>query len=90
MFPELKQDYLAKIDRPIALSDISKKLRRHEYRRADGWELFQQDVELMISNCKVFNNHQGQYFDMAKDMGRFFDSLCSKYSPYDGWKSVRI
>ena len=89
VFPHLKEDYLAKISRPIALSDVSKRLRKQEYRRADGWELFQQDIELMVKNCKTFSNNDGQYFELAKDMGEFFDSLCHKYSPFDGWKSVK-
>jgi hypothetical protein len=65
----------------MALSDVKKKLLQHEYRRANGWDLFRKDVELMIQNCKTFSNNKGEYLDKSNRFGEQLGSLCCKFAP---------
>eukprot|EP00192_Tetraselmis_astigmatica_P006176 CAMPEP_0117692816 /NCGR_PEP_ID=MMETSP0804-20121206/26528_1 /TAXON_ID=1074897 /ORGANISM="Tetraselmis astigmatica, Strain CCMP880" /LENGTH=513 /DNA_ID=CAMNT_0005506287 /DNA_START=36 /DNA_END=1578 /DNA_ORIENTATION=- len=77
-YPELRAQYLEKVDHPMALSDIKKKVRQGKYSGTVGLSVFKKDVETMVNNCKIFNVPNSVYHGYANSLYIKFKALLAK------------
>lgn len=67
-------DYLAD------LSTIQNKISTNQYKSFEG---FQEDVQLVFDNCRLYNPESTIYAKNARHMDQFFKQLLSKYLTSD-------
>ena len=67
--PEEEPDYNEIIEKPICLSEIKRKIQSNEY---DNLEDFQNDVNLVWTNAKLYNGENTLYSHMAGEAEIWF------------------
>lgn len=60
--PEQYPDYYKEIKKPIALDNITKKIKRRDYKRM---EAFVADLNLMFNNAQLYNADGSQIYNDA-------------------------
>ena len=71
-------EYYEAIPNPIDLKDIANKIRNGEY---TTWNLFDEDIQLLVNNCKTFNEPGSQIY---KDAERLFAHYEQKRAEFSG------
>lgn len=70
-------DYLDVVTNPIDMSLMSKKLKSHMYK---SLKKFSDDVELMCSNCMLYNGPDTQYYKCAENIRNALSELILNHS----------
>ena len=63
-------DYLTVIQEPMDLQTMTYKLTNLEYKTLD---MFRRDFELIISNCRTFNNPPNEFCELASVIEKEFE-----------------
>ena len=64
--PKEYPDYYEKIKNPIDLEDIFKKHKKGDFYRNKN--MMKMDLIRMIDNCKIYNDKNSEYYEMAEKM----------------------
>ena len=67
------QDYLEVIKEPIDLSTIDKRIRRGDHYPSKTHLLA--DLQLMVNNCKLYNEEGSTYLQCAVSLEKFLGTL---------------
>ncbi|PPQ89713.1 hypothetical protein CVT25_014114 [Psilocybe cyanescens] len=73
-------DYFDIIKHPMDFSTIQHKISTNQYKSFEG---FQEDVQLVFDNCRLYNPENTIYAKNARFMDQFFKQLLSKYLASD-------
>ena len=74
--PDLKDDYLKVISKPMCLNDLEKNYQTKLY---TTFEEFQIDLKLIWDNCKLFNETGSAVYKKAKNLQAFTTKFFNKH-----------
>ena len=78
--PEMYEDYCKVISEPMDIGTVIQKMKSGAYHNSK--DLFRQDIELIFTNCRLFNEEDTEIVNCAKTLSKKFKELWINYRMY--------